>query len=302
MSYSSPITSSSANISLQGVESESYTENKARICSLLFASIWAATAGATIAQALNPHVSWPIAITLPLPIFSLLIPDCCGNGGSLKERVSSCAKSIFTLRGAVLLTAFGLGVASSVLVMSYTFPVHSFSIGLAFISNSANSILLLTQLGLLGVHFLSAYAKSAYSKENAGEHESIDESSNEIEEVNPDIENVSEEHKKLMGQIANLKENNAKMEKAFKKLKIFIESDPELKQSFTSSYKATRNMLLPLYEMSWSPYVGDPLIEEWSKQAHLDLYYEALILRLERFLEVNPEFLALLQTKIDQKK
>ncbi|MGZ3749444.1 MAG: hypothetical protein ACXVCD_19060, partial [Pseudobdellovibrionaceae bacterium] len=68
MSYSSPITSSSANISLQGVESESYTENKARICSLLFASIWAATAGATIAQALNPHVSWPIAITLPLPI------------------------------------------------------------------------------------------------------------------------------------------------------------------------------------------------------------------------------------------
>ncbi|MGZ3732418.1 MAG: hypothetical protein ACXU9U_01585 [Parachlamydiaceae bacterium] len=65
MSYSTSITSSSASPPLQGPQSELNRERRSRICSLLFESIWAATAGAAIAQALNPHVSWPIAMTLP---------------------------------------------------------------------------------------------------------------------------------------------------------------------------------------------------------------------------------------------
>jgi hypothetical protein len=97
-----------------------------------------------------------------------------------------------------------------------------------------------------------------------------------------------------------LEERNAQIEEAFKKLKNLIKSDTELKQSFESCYQATQHILLPPREMDSSPSVNDPIVEKWRKQSQLNIYYRGLIYYLKRFLEVNPEFLALLQTKIDQ--
>lgn len=271
-------------------------------CALFLVSLWGATGGTTLAQAINPKVSWYIHGTLPLPFCSLLIAKSfnkeCSCPSSIKAK--NCAQAIFSIEGAVSVISFVAGATLS-LLSNYLFGNRQ-PLPLTEKNTSGTQdlypeqvqiVLFIAQVAFLSIHFLSKYAYNKVSNETADE---------EIEVVSQKEETLPHDKKIFMEEAEEIEAENAHSEKGFKELKNFIDTDPILLGTFKACYEETKDILLPPYEEDDSPPLPDPIVEKWSRAAYRQLYYEGLLVRFKDFLTKNPKFAAVFKERLAERK
>lgn len=105
----------------------------------------------------------------------------------------------------------------------------------------------------------------------------------------------------LQRQIVELKQENSFLEKTFREIQQFIESDQELFSKFGECVKKTKDILLPPPIQQESAQLSNSLVEQWRQEAQKKHQYECMKTRFREFLEKNPEFSALFKQKYDEK-
>ena len=283
---------------------------------LILASLWGATGGSIIAQALNPKVVWYMRFTFFLPFCSLLITkpsEVNSRFWSLCTKINQFSLSSFSFKSLTSpecltsLTSFVGGVALSILSsgltesFSQTLPINNLTVysqnqmismkegnfpAKDLYPESIQTVIAVVQAVFIALHFLGRILmKTADGK---------------IKPV-PQHEAFSSEKKCLLSENTELiREKNKQWKEGFQRLKHFIDNDPVLLATFQKCYEESKDILVPPFEEDDSPPVSDPTAEEWRRAAQRQLYYEELLNSFKDFLNKNPKFTAVFKERLQQ--